>query len=113
MSFSSRAVVLALSALAACLLPLAALAQVPALINYQGRLVSGTNLVNGNVGLSLRLFNLASGGSKLYEDSNTVTVADGLYSTFIGDNTTSGNLGAVLAVQTQLWVEVAINNVAL
>ena len=59
-------------------------AQVPQRINYQGRLLSGTNLVNGNVGLSLRLFNVPSGGSPQYEDSNSVAVADGLYSTFIG-----------------------------
>ena len=61
-----------------------AFAEVPQLINYQGRLLSGTNLVNGTVGLSLRLFKVPAGGTSLYEDSNTVTVADGLYSTFIG-----------------------------
>lgn len=32
----------------------------PALIHYQGRLVSGTNLVSGPVGLSLRLYNAIS-----------------------------------------------------
>ncbi|MBA4387070.1 MAG: hypothetical protein C0404_03755 [Verrucomicrobia bacterium] len=87
-------------------------ADVPQLMNYQGRLLSGTNLVNGNVGLSLRLFNVASGGSVIYEDSNTVTVVDGLYSTFIGDNSTVGSLVNALT-NSQVWIEVAVNGVAL
>ena len=86
--------------------------QPPALLNYQGRLVDGTNLVNGSVGLSLRLYDAASGGGLLYEDSNTVTVVDGLYATFLGDDTTEGTL--VDAVEyTNLFLEVAVNGVAM
>lgn len=88
------------------------LAQAPSLINYQGRLLNGTNLVNGSVGLSLRLFDAASGGALLYEDSNTVTVVDGLYSTYIGDNTTAGDLQSALS-NTQVWLQVVANGVAL
>jgi hypothetical protein len=88
------------------------LAQAPSLINYQGRLLNGTNLVNGNVGLSLRLFNVASGGTKLYEDSNTVTVADGLYATFIGDHPTNSAFLAALT-NPAVWVEAAVNGVTL
>lgn len=87
-------------------------AQVPQIINYQGRLLDGTNLVNGSVGVSLRLFNVSSGGSPICEDSNSVTVVDGLYATFIGDTTTSGSLGAALT-NAQVWLEVAVNGVAL
>jgi hypothetical protein len=87
-------------------------AQVPLFLNYQGRLLNGTNLVNGNVGLSLRLFNVPAGGSRHYEDSNTVTVADGLYSTLIGDGTTAGSLVAALT-NPAVYVEVAVNGVAL
>jgi len=83
-------------------------AQPPSIINYQGRLVDGTNLVSGNVGLSLRLFNVTSGGSALYEDSNSVSVVDGLYSTLIGDNTTAGTLAGALA-NPEVYVEVAVN----
>jgi hypothetical protein len=89
-----------------------AFSEVPQLINYQGRLVSGTNLVNGNVGLSLRLFNVPSGGSSIYEDSNSVTVVDGLYATFLGDQTNSGNFVSALTNAT-VFVEVAVNGVAL
>lgn len=87
-------------------------ADVPQLINYQGRLLNGTNLVNGSVGLSLRLFNVSSGGSPQYEDSNSVIVVDGLYSTFIGDQTNSGNFASALT-NAQVWVEVAVNGTAL
>ena len=54
---------LVLLCLTADLWPLISSAQTPQLINYQGRLLIGTNLVNGNIGLSLRLFNVASGGT--------------------------------------------------
>jgi hypothetical protein len=87
-------------------------AQAPALINYQGRLLNGTNLVNGSIGLSLRLFDVSAGGTLLYEDSNSVTVVDGLYSTFIGDNTTFGSL-LVALTNAQVWLEVAANGTAL
>ncbi len=94
------------------MVPLSAMAQPPALIHYQGRLVDGTNLVNGNVGLSLRLFDAASGGTLLYEDSSTVNVVDGLYNTFVGDNTVSGSLMAALA-NSQVWLEVVVDGVPL
>lgn len=87
-------------------------AQVPQQIAYQGRLANGTNLVNGTVGLSLRLFNVPAGGTSVYEDSNSVTVADGLYSTFLGDNTTSGSLAAALT-NASVWIETAVEGVAL
>lgn len=77
-----------------------------------GRLVQGTNLVNGSVGLSLRLYNVPAGGSSLYEDSNAVTVVDGLYSTFLGDNTTGGSL-AVALTNVEVWLEAAVNGTAL
>jgi hypothetical protein len=88
------------------------LAQPPSLINYQGRLVDGTNLVNGLVGLTLRLFDSPAGGTLLYEDSNTVTVVDGLYDTALGDNTVAGDLSDSLNA-TELWIEVVVNNVPL
>jgi alpha-tubulin suppressor-like RCC1 family protein len=107
-----RMFVLGLVCLSSVFRPFLSEAQAPSLINYQGRLVSGTNLVNGNVGLSLRLFNVPSGGSSIYEDSNSVTVVDGLYATFLGDQTNSGNFVSALTNAT-VFVEVAVNGVAL
>jgi len=64
----------------------------PLLINCQGRLHDGDDLMNGNVKMTLRIFNQLSGGAPMYEDSANVEVVDGLYSTFLGDDTTRGNL---------------------
>lgn len=87
-------------------------AQIPQQINYQGRILQGTNLVNGNVALSLRVYNVPSGGSILYEDSNTVAVADGLYATRIGDGTTSGTLTNALTNDT-VYLETVVNGTTL
>jgi len=86
--------------------------QVPPLINYQGRLLEGTNLVNGVHAISLRIFDQSSGGTRVYEDSNSVTVIDGLYSTLIGDDATLGQLDQALT-NNPVWLEVMINGVAL
>ena len=101
--------VLPLLALFALLLGSArAPAQVPTLINYQGRLLDGTNLVNRTVGLTLRLYDEATGGNLLYADSNTVAVVDGLYATFLGDNTVEGSLDDA-AFSTNLHLEVVVD----
>ncbi len=89
-----------------------AFAEVPPFINYQGRLLNGAGLVNGSVELSLRLFNAPAGGSSLYEDSNTVTVTDGLYATSIGDDPVAPEFLAALTNPT-LFVEVAVDGITL
>jgi len=87
---------------------LSASAQPLPLLHYQGRLSLGTNLVNGNIDLVLRVVTGPSGGEILYEDSNTVTVVDGLYATYIGDNTTTGELTQALTA-TNVYLEVVVN----
>jgi len=91
---------------------MAASAQVPNVINYQGRLVDATNLVNGDVSLELRLYDAATDGTLLYADSNTVTVVDGLYSTHIGDDTVLGTLGNALT-NAMVYLEPVVNGTAL
>jgi len=83
-------------------------AQPPPLIHYQGRLVATNGLVNGTVGLSLRLYDSPTLGTLLYEDSNQVSVVDGLYSTTIGDGTTFGDLRDAL-LNIGVYLEVAVN----
>lgn len=85
--------------------------EIPNLINYQGRLVEGTNLYNGPVEMTFRLYDVPTGpgsGGVLCADSSTVAVVDGLYSTYIGDDITWGGLDNALS-RTQVWVEVEIN----
>lgn len=97
--------------LALCLVLVAvdcAWAQAPAGVNYQGKLLQGTNLYNGEVDLVLRLYTAATGGTLLYADSNRVTVVDGLYSTTLGDGTTYGNLNNALSY-TGVYLQVIVN----
>jgi|GEM_PF-4642415 hypothetical protein len=87
-------------------------AQPPLLINYQGRILSGTNLLQGAVELQLRLFAAASGGPVLYEDTGTVTVVDGVYGTLLGDGTASGDLLTALS-QPAVYLEMVVNGTTL
>jgi len=82
-------------------------AQVPSMINYQGRLMDGTNLVNAEVGLVLRLFNAETGGLPQFTDSNDVSVVDGIYSTVIGQNPVHGDLGEALT-NDEVWIEAEV-----
>lgn len=66
----------------AAILP--ARAEVPLLVNCQGRVIDGTNVLNGNLPLTLRLYDAQAGGTMLYQDTSTVLFSDGLYSTWIG-----------------------------
>ena len=90
------------------------LAQPPALINYQGRLVDGTNLVNKNVSLELTLYDAPSGGVLLYADKDPegVNVIDGLYHVFLGDHTAIGDLDQALT-NTEVWLEVVVEGLPL
>jgi hypothetical protein len=86
--------------------------QAPQLINYQGRLVNGGVLVNQPVAIQLRLYDAPTNGTLLYEDSNTVTVVDGLYSTYLGDGTVQGSLADALT-NAAVYVEAVVDGVVL
>jgi len=77
-------------------LPLAA--QVPSLINYQGRLTDGAgNAITGNRTMAVRIYDAASGGNMTYEESiGTVAVTNGTYSFRFG----SGGAVVVSANET-------------
>ncbi len=80
------------------------------LINCQGRLFDGEKALDGRVKMIMRIYDQASGGRLLYEDTSTVSVVDGLYSTFLGDNTTKGSLREALAAPAN-WLEVTANEI--
>lgn len=88
-------------------------AGVPELINYQGKLVNGAAVYNGPATIILSLYTNAALGSAVYACSNTATVADGVYSVWLGSNTISpGSLRDALALPA-LWLEVAVNGSAM
>ena len=88
------------------------LAQVPALIHYQGRLVDGTNLYSGPARVSFSLFPVSSGGSAVMVSTSQVTVVDGLYATAIGQHVVFGNLNEALQ-QPEVWLQVTVNGTVL
>lgn len=96
-----------LSMLLAIAAPVAA-QQVPGLINAQGRLFDGEKLLSGDIQIVLRLFDQPTGGELLYEDTAVVSVVDGVYSTFLGDNTTFGSLPTALS-KGPAYLEVTAN----
>ena len=85
-------------------------AEVPALINCQGRLFDGDQFLDGEVKMVLRIYKDETGGKYLYEDSNTITVVEGVYTTYLGDNTTYGSLDRALA-SGQAYLEVIANDI--
>ena len=88
-------------------------AQVPSLVNYQGKLINGSNLVNGTVNIGFLLYTNSTGGSALFfETDANVPVVDGLYATMIGDNPSAGTLAAVLT-NDAVYLEVQVNGTTL
>ncbi len=90
----------------AALLP--ASADFPSTINYQGRLVSGAELVNAVVDMRFRLFTEPAGGDLLFESTNEVLVVDGLYATEIGEHPVFGTLQEALK-NYPVYVEVEVD----
>lgn len=82
-------------------------------MNYQGRLIDGTNLVSGSRQIVFRLFSERSAGIELYGETQTVNVVDGLYAASIGtSNTVPGALVSALAGNT-CFLEVEIGGAVL
>ena len=82
-------------------------------INYQGRLVDGTNLVNGVVTTVFRLYDQAApGGTLYYAQTQVVTVVDGLYSTTIGRDLAVPSLESALE-HPSVYLEVEVNGTVL
>ncbi len=101
--------IVAFSLTALCAAPGAA----PPMIGYQGKLVNGTNLVNGEVDMLLRVYDNPTEPIMLQcVDSGRVSVVDGLYSTYLGDNLISGDMGWTRMNGT-FWIELVVNSVTM
>jgi type VI secretion system VgrG family protein len=94
------------------LLALPARAQVPELINYQGRLVSGSNLVNGSVSIAIDFFTSPVSGSSLYSETQTVNVVDGLYTMSIGSAGPTGVLSQAL-MESPVFLQLTVDGTPL
>jgi len=63
-------------------------AEIPHLINYQGKLsdANGTP-VTGTKQITFRLYDTASGGTPLWEEMQSVTINRGIFNVLLGSNT--------------------------
>jgi len=81
---------------------------VPEIINYQGRLIENGQLFSGQANIIIRLYDNIAGGNLLLEDTDTVTIVDSLYSTFIGDSITYGSFDIVNSI-SNVYISVEID----
>ena len=82
---------------------------VPQLINYQGKLSdSAGDPLDGTYDVTFYLYTVDSGGGSIWDESQSVTLADGLYSVQLG--TDNPPFPAGLFDNESLYLEVAIYN---
>jgi hypothetical protein len=77
-------------------------------MSYQGRLTdaSGTPL-NGSFAFTFRLYNDATAGAMIYEETQTIPVVNGLFDTSVGPTTILASMDPAKLAQP-LWLEVTI-----
>lgn len=76
--------VIILSALGV-LLPVSVTAEVPSLINYQGKLTDGLgDPVNGELEVTFSIYTVASDGGAVWSEVRAITVTDGIFNILLG-----------------------------
>ncbi len=83
-------------------------ADVPQLINVQGKLTDavGDPVTDGLYPVVFTIYTAASGGSVLWQEPDTVEASDGLFSIGLGENVT---LPASLFDSTELWLGIKVH----
>ncbi|MCP3876486.1 MAG: hypothetical protein GY699_25515, partial [Desulfobacteraceae bacterium] len=86
---------------------------VPAQINYQGVLEDAGGPLTGTTTMIFRLFDVETNGSEpLWEETQDVSVDQGIYSVILGTGTISpsyGGLADALLLNDNLWLEVQVS----
>ncbi|MGC9025409.1 MAG: hypothetical protein ACP5NB_11400, partial [Chloroflexia bacterium] len=54
------------------------------LMSYQGKLLQNGSPYNGNIDITFRLYKQATGGTAFWEETQTVSVSDGLFNVMLG-----------------------------
>ena len=84
-------------------------ADVPKVINYQGKLFFNGSPVDTVVSIKYTLFDVPTGGTPLWEQNSTsVPVTQGLFSDTLGLR-----IDTVIATHTDLYLEISVNGVTL
>jgi hypothetical protein len=98
-------------AIAVLLLPALALAQAPAKLGYQGRLLRSDGAPEtGSPTISFRILTADTGGSLLWSEDQVLALTDGYYATHLGVVTP---INPAMFNGAELFLEVAVNGLAL
>lgn len=90
----------------------------PATISFQGKVVNsnGTNVTNGNYNFVFKLYSVASGGSAIWTETDTLTVSGGIFQVNLGAgcsfftaNACNGNTPVDFNANPNLYLGVTFN----
>ena len=89
--------------------PFALQAQIPGTLSYQGVLTdaSGNIKPDGPYSFTFRLYDVSSGGTALWTETETNTLKDGLFSTTLGDQTA---FPAALTFDKPYWLGIEVES---
>ncbi len=108
-SLTRRAMLHLIAVLVSAFIAVSAHAAIPATMNYQGILTqSNGSPVNGTVSVVFRLYDVVSGGTALWQESQSVSVSNGNFSVELG--TITPLTAAVFANPVFLGVTVALDS---
>jgi hypothetical protein len=93
----------------AIILPIAAAAQIPRTISYQGVLAdaAGNPKPDGDYAFIFRLYETSNGGNAIWSETKTLSVKRGLFSSALGDQTA---FGANVKFDKPYWLGVQVGN---
>jgi len=78
-----------------------------AVIPYQGRLTNASNVpISGPNTMTFKLYNVASGGSALWTETQTITATNGLFNTLLGSTTPITQ--SIITGNSSLWLGVKV-----
>lgn len=85
------------------------ISQVPRMLNYQGNLIdkNGTPL-NGNIQATFKLFEIPSGGTEIWSETQNVKVDSGYFNVYLGSKIPLDNI----PFNSQYYLEITVNNQA-
>jgi hypothetical protein len=96
---------------AALLLPAVAMAQVPDVLGYQGRMLNADGTAaTGTLNVTFNIYSVATGGAALWTENQTLALSEGFYSTFLGSVTP---IPATIYTGTPLYLELVVGGTAM
>jgi hypothetical protein len=109
MNRSALSLLLALSVFALAAIPSAAQTNLPRTISLQGRARDASNVyLTGTRTVSIAMYNVATGGTPMWSEQQTVTFTNGVFTLSIGS--TGGGLPDWIPFDEEYWVGLTIQN---